>query len=429
MGGSYWDQDLLGPAITAALEPVAHLEQEWDQTKLEKRVRGYFKNAAKGLEFNSQPWNVLVEEYADKVFSSIFQALSDRPWVVQADFLLAVDAGIKENFPKKTLAGIPGALFEAAVLNAHDRAFEEQRYAPLLWETLVAMFAELGPKGKKKMYEAFEEGRKDAGKSGADTVESFVQNWVAGSVTRMRRDCQHEELEESLPLEECVNFVEALIAAGSLPIGLTAESGVPPPGTVDLVGIVQSAYAMPAFRPTHVGPHGRVREHGYGQAPVPLAAFNAFEPPMAYEPTGPPWGKGGGKAGGKVAAAYGGGKGAFAGGKGAFGGGGGGCACAGGKGAVGGKAPFQWGAQKRAPTTAAGPGAKRHKGGPIYPAGGQRLSGGHPLCTQQEDCQGGPDSELVQHMDNDVGGDVYCTSCWTAFSSADATLEAVPFAQ
>ncbi|CAJ1345369.1 unnamed protein product, partial [Effrenium voratum] len=65
--------------------------------------------------------------------------------------------------------------------------------------------------------------------------------------------------------------------------------------------------------------------------------------------------------------------------------------------------------------------AKRPKPAPMLKAVG------HPLCTQQEDCVGDAASALVQHVDDDVPGDIYCSACWAIFADADETLNAIPF--
>ena len=129
---------------------VSSARKDWDRSKLTKRIRAtpqrpggwcfwparrgdYFRKAGKSLDFREKfaaletilgidawvrrdqlrSWLVLVNEYADSVFSSIFQAIGDRraslrrpasllgdarsprPWLDQVDFILVLDAGIK----------------------------------------------------------------------------------------------------------------------------------------------------------------------------------------------------------------------------------------------------------------------------------------------------------------------------------------------
>merc|ERR1719235_460251 len=72
--------DLLWNAVSEAVTPIAHMEGVLEQNKLEKRIRDYFSKAAKGLEFY-KPFADVVNEYADKVFSSMFAGLGDREWL------------------------------------------------------------------------------------------------------------------------------------------------------------------------------------------------------------------------------------------------------------------------------------------------------------------------------------------------------------
>lgn len=44
-----------------------------------------------------------------------------------------------------------------------------------------------------------------------------------------------------------------------------------------------------------------------------------------------------------------------------------------------------------------------------------------------EDCLGDTNSALVQHLDNNVPGDIYCTACWAVFADADESLDAIPY--
>lgn len=48
---------------------------------------------------------------------------------------------------------------------------------------------------------------------------------------------------------------------------------------------------------------------------------------------------------------------------------------------------------------------------------------GHPRCTSQEDCQGSEDDPLIRHILNGKPGDVYCRVCWTSFLDQNPTLE------
>lgn len=391
-GGS---EDLIGPALSEALAPVVHLELEWDAAKLEKRIAKYFRSGAKGLEFDSKPWSELVEEYADKVFASIFQALSDRHWLSQADFLFVLDAGVKETFPPEVLGGVPQNLFERAVLNANDRAFEEQRYLPMLWDTITEMLQ--GPKIKKKAYDAFEEGRKNAagctGDEAGSSIGTFLQAWVHNTIARLA-ETSNGMPDSILEPQTCAHLFHALVGRGAMPLPLVYECGEPPEGWPFIDQAVGQAYAhagcgMP-MNMKGVKGKGKGKASGKASGKAPRSAAPRT-PPMGPAPPSKAAGRGGfGKAGGKAAGGADNGTGT-----------------------------------KRALEVPDIADAKRPRAGGKGKAGGVEVK--NPHCVQQEDCVGTAETDLVQHVDGDVAGDVYCSACWNVFAEADPSLTATPY--
>lgn len=370
-----YEEELLPDAVCEALAPVNHLEAEWESSKLEKRIRTYFRNAAKGLEFGVAPWQTLVNEYADKVFGSLFQALGDRPWLAQTDFLLCLDAGVKDTFPEQIIGRVPQALFERTVLGAHDRAFEEQRFTPILWDTTCAVVPE--DKQRKKVYKVLDEGRGEVAtqRGGLGTaaqnsaeVEDFVSQWIHAAVRKLAKS---DDPANIIDQRMFIRLVKALIQNGALPLALVSEIGLPPDNWPIVDHMVAQAYAT---------------------------AGN----------DGPPLGLGGGGQGGFGAGRKGKAKGAGKGGN--------------------GKAPmydefFEGGAvAEELQSFQAPPPAKRGR----FEAGGSQKTG-NPNCTQAEDCVGGPNCRLFQHVDGEVRGDVYCDACWKVFAELDPSLQAVPY--
>ncbi|CAE7264818.1 SLC12A7 [Symbiodinium sp. KB8] len=224
----------LADAVTEAIEPVQHLEKEWEPAKLCKRLRDYFKKAAKSLEFKDRSWMGLVNDFADSAFSSIFQAIGDRRWLDRVDFVFVLDAGIKEFFPRHVLEDVPQKDLERLVLAAHDRAFEEQRYLPKLWDFLDSMG--LSGKTRKKAYDSIDEGRKVALKymrdpSAPDEVKAFVSRWVDSTVKHLHRFTQGEP-ESVLDESQAAHVFERLLKA----IGrFTAQSPTDTEGLEQLV--------------------------------------------------------------------------------------------------------------------------------------------------------------------------------------------------
>jgi hypothetical protein len=182
-----WDPDSLSVAASVSLGQVAHMESEWDFDKMQKNVCRYFRQGAKGLDFTEDPsgqveaWKRVINDYADKVFASIFQAMGDRKWMEEADFLLIFDAGVKQMLPPELFLMVSVEDLESEILAAHDRSFEEQRFAPALWE--VVQKAVEGKKMAKKVYDAVESGRKGAVLDPmVEFVEGFIQSFIGNTL-------------------------------------------------------------------------------------------------------------------------------------------------------------------------------------------------------------------------------------------------------
>jgi len=243
--GAEWasQEDLIAPAITAALLPIAEMEAAWERPILPRRLCRYFSNGAKGLDFHGQSLEVLINQYADNVFGSIFQALHDRPWINQAVFLVVLDAGVNELFPRPVVTSVSPQRFERIITAAHDRAFEKQRFAPLLWNVVAEYFKE--PEARKKVFRAFETGRKEAATAysteSPDPLTDFVYYWVSSSIAWLALNAGSAD--SLLPPGVAVQFVHALVAAGALPLPLTEGNGIPPPDWPAVENCVRAAYA------------------------------------------------------------------------------------------------------------------------------------------------------------------------------------------
>jgi len=233
------DEELIWNAVTEAVQPILRLERELDQNKLEKRLRDCFKKGAKGMSFTGKPWYDLINEYADVVFAAVFNSLGEKEWLPQCDFLLCLDAGVKDSFPKNVLARVPQLEFEKVVLSAHDRAHEEQRVQPLMWE-IVANFID-GPKGKKKVYNACEEAWKVAFQDPSD-VQSFVATWIDSSIALIAGVSQGEPQWTMEPPIGCQLF-DAMLQGGAIPFALVEAHGPPPPGWPFIGYCIEQAYA------------------------------------------------------------------------------------------------------------------------------------------------------------------------------------------
>lgn len=266
-------EGMLQNAIPEAVAAMIHLESQWDQQKLEKKLREYFNKGAKNMEFRSKPLPALIDEYADNAMGSVFAGLGDREWLYtgQADFLLILDAGIKDNFPGHLLRQVTQVEFEQLVLAAYERAFDEQRFCPILTEAVGAAVS--GPKITKKVWNAIDQGRKDTVKQGVDNVEDFTVTWIGTAIAYLSEKSQGAP-EASLPVEVCSQLFQGLLENGGLPLRLTAEAE-PPLQLVDEA--VQGAYLEHTIPEDAYGQPAAKKQRMGGMPGMPgMGAFSAW---------------------------------------------------------------------------------------------------------------------------------------------------------
>lgn len=225
--------DAITKAIQETVAPIAHLEKEWDQQKLTTTLCQYFRTAADGLALEKRPWEETVHQYCDNVLGTIFQVLSDRSWLNEADWVVPLDASIRVLFPQ-LCAEVAPEVFERTLLHSHDKAFEAQRYAVILWEVLGPLVKE--PRNKKVVSDALEWSRQAAvaelyrcyEKDGdPGSVEPFVERWVKGSVERLSAE-YGGWLTNAMSKDTAVQLFSSLVEAGTLPVLLLANTGPPP---------------------------------------------------------------------------------------------------------------------------------------------------------------------------------------------------------
>lgn len=203
-------------AVSDAVKPVAHLDSD---SRLENKIRNYFKKAVKDLEIGTKPWHALIDDYADSAFFALFRGLGEKPWLYQgeADFLLVLDAAVKDLFPKQVIKAVPQKDFERAILAAHDRAFEEQRYLGLLWDVMDGRIQ--GTKTKKKVQAALEFGQKEALGHGTASIEDYIWRYIDRCVAKLSEDTDGEP-DSCLPIQQAAELFHAVIGANALPLAL-----------------------------------------------------------------------------------------------------------------------------------------------------------------------------------------------------------------
>jgi len=202
------------------------VETQWDTPKLEKKLKEYFNKAGRNIVFKGKKLNVAINEYVDNAMSSVFAGLGDRDWINTevGDMTLILDAGIKAIFPGSLFRDVTQDDFEAMVLEAYDKAFDEQRFWPILSEAVSANVT--GPKIKKKVWNAIDAARKETAKLNLGTAEEFVSKWCTSSVNTLATS--HGGLEGIMDAETCVTLFSTILETGGLPSSVASPEEVPP---------------------------------------------------------------------------------------------------------------------------------------------------------------------------------------------------------
>mmetsp|Transcript_43119 Transcript_43119/g.99327 ORF Transcript_43119/g.99327 Transcript_43119/m.99327 type:complete len:287 (+) Transcript_43119:57-917(+) len=242
-GGELWK------AINDTVQTLSAVDPGMDASKLESKLTGYFRKGGSKLNFDGKDLLELVNEYADSALGSVFAGLGDKEWLYngQCDLLLVLDAGIKDTFPAPVVSSVTQQDFEQIVLAAYDRAFEEQRFGPILTEAVSAHCQ--GPKAKKKVWTAVDLGRKEASLTDAVTPEDFIQLFVDSSIKQLA-DASGGYPDQALDKDTAVAFFTAVVMGGGMPLRLQGSmpevDGQNWPPLAEAVEAAYSAYGADA---------------------------------------------------------------------------------------------------------------------------------------------------------------------------------------
>jgi len=153
--------------------------------------------------------------------------------MAQADFTLVLDAAVKMLFPPELLAQADPSEVDGLILSAHDRAFEQARVMPVLWECLQGKID--GKKTQNKVYGALESARGEALKaaqpdftgleipgSAIERAHKFIAEWVGITVSTVAKT-HGGDPGNSLQEENVVKIFRHLIENNTVPTQLTRE--------------------------------------------------------------------------------------------------------------------------------------------------------------------------------------------------------------
>lgn len=230
MGGAA-GEDAIDAAAGAALTPIAPLETQLDFDSLKWKMASVFRKATKGINFISAGLQTIVDQYADKAFSTLINTFGDRTWLPQSDLTLVFFAGVKTTFPEEILVQTDAQVLEGVIVSTYERAFDEARVMPLLWECVEKKVE--GKKMQNKVYNALEQGRSIATKAvcgmadsnslpSVEKVQRFITAWVNSTLEPVAA-ANRDDPSAALPEDKAIQMFQQLIASEGLPTVLSKE--------------------------------------------------------------------------------------------------------------------------------------------------------------------------------------------------------------
>lgn len=224
------EQSPILEAILPATAAIIHLERELDSDKLAKKIHQYCQNALKGLDFSAGlSWTELVDAYADKFFTSVWQVFGERSWMASAqdriNFRHVLNSSVCELFPDSVLDDVPSDDLEQHVFQSHDRACDEQRALLLIWDRVKTIVDR--KKSQNPVYNAAESARKETWSEfqgihgeeisgSSDHRRKFLRSWVRRTISEIGGDgSQHPGM--VLPDEMARKLFLELATKGGMP--------------------------------------------------------------------------------------------------------------------------------------------------------------------------------------------------------------------
>lgn len=218
--------DQMAALTSATIQPIAHLEKEWDLSKFQQKMLEYMNKAAKKLNFGVMPWDRCVEEFCTKFFESYWRALGDRyAYVEKLEFSSALGAAIKYHFPPEVMSTVPSEEdFMQKVYGASVTAFDNCRWYS--WGYQIVKNVVPGKVQQKSVSAAVDSSREASinamASEGTVDSEAFMEKWIGKTMDALRG----KDLPQAIAVEL---FNELVQQGGGLPYVLEIAQGKPPP--------------------------------------------------------------------------------------------------------------------------------------------------------------------------------------------------------
>merc|ERR1712187_609469 len=107
------------------------------------------------------------------------------------------------------------------------RSFEEQRFGPILSD-ITSKYVQ-GPKTRKKLWNAVNEGRKEASQSGPISMGDYASQWINTSIRHLAQDSFGHPA-SIIEAPDLTLLFDSLFQSNGLPLHITSMEGLPPAG-------------------------------------------------------------------------------------------------------------------------------------------------------------------------------------------------------
>lgn len=219
-------EDHMWQAVANAVSPIAHMEKEWDGSKLQSKLVEYLGKAAKSVGSGlGRTWQTVVHNFAEKFFEAFWRACGDRNWIELVDWTPMVAMGIQYNVSPQLLAGVDSATFMPVVTKAVQDGYDSSRYYS--WGCQVVKQTINGKTSQKKVRDAVDTARDEVCKDPPPTGEAFIEQWIQRTHDVLHRSGSADALDRG----SAIRLFTALVSeGGGLPKPMTDEMGGIPKG-------------------------------------------------------------------------------------------------------------------------------------------------------------------------------------------------------
>merc|ERR1712218_294781 len=184
---------ILYNSVWQASKSIMHMEVEWKQNHMVKRIVKYFFKAATSPELLTMQWQQATQQFIEHGMQGYSAACSDRPWFFELDLAPALCAGVWELVNVSSAVMRPSLVeVEEVAISRYEELMDTILLDKAMWDATVATFKD--DVLCSKIYKALHHAHQSAFNAAvADTgpirdlerVEAFTKQWIENTVGRV----------------------------------------------------------------------------------------------------------------------------------------------------------------------------------------------------------------------------------------------------